>query len=412
MDVSIYRLRHQDILTLCVMSLVSLGIIMVQSASMRVTGNVGWGWSADGTRQAMFAAIALVVFFALGRVDYSTLLIGSQTKYRNLFFWGLAIAAVACVVVLVPHIGIEKNGARRWLSLGICQVQPSELGKWAVVLFLSWWLTARPLDLSKFRNFAFTLVPVGMICLLIVIQDFGTAALIGLAAFAMLLVGRVKLWHILVVLPPILFAGFWFVYHKEYRWRRMTAFLDPYANPREGYHIIQSLLSFATGGVTGKGLGNGIQKLGYLPEDTTDFIFAVICEELGLFGALLTAALYMGILFVAWQIVRQKRDSFGRMLAFGVASMICLQAMINMAVATVSVPTKGLSLPLISAGGSGLVITCGALGLLYSVCRFQHTETEFLRSTRPKASAAKGFPVVQSATTNVTDNLWREWTTS
>jgi cell division protein FtsW len=163
--------------------------------------------------------------------------------------------------------------------------------------------------------------------------------------------------------------------HKEYRWRRVTAFTDPWANPQgEGYHMIQSLLSFATGGVPGKGLGNGIQKLGYLPEDTTDFIFSVICEELGLFGAMLTITLYLGVIFVAWQAVYQKRDSFGRMLAFGVGSMIGLQAAINIAVATVSVPTKGLPLPLISAGGSGLIITCSALGLLYSVTRHEHAD--------------------------------------
>jgi cell division protein FtsW len=126
--------------------------------------------------------------------------------------------------------------------------------------------------------------------------------------------------------------------------------------------MIQSLLSYATGGTSGTGLGGGIQKLGYLPEDTTDFIFAVICEELGLFGAMMTIALYMGILYVAWQVIKQKRDDFGRMLAFGVGSMTGLQAAINIAVATVSVPTKGLSLPLISAGGSGL---------LYSVTRFE-----------------------------------------
>jgi cell division protein FtsW len=151
----------------------------------------------------------------------------------------------------------------------------------------------------------------------------------------------------------------------------MTAFIDPWAAPQgEGYHMVQSLLSFSTGGIFGTGLGNGIQKLGYLPEDTTDFIFAVICEELGIFGALLTIALYLGILYVAWQAVKEKRDDFGRLLAFGIASMLGLQAATNMAVATVSVPTKGLSLPLVSAGGSGLVITCAALGLLYSVTRF------------------------------------------
>ena len=168
----------------------------------------------------------------------------------------------------------------------------------------------------------------------------------------------------------MLLAGFWFVHHTPYRWRRMTAFLNPYASPdKEGYHMIQSLLSFSTGGVLGKGLGNGIQKLGYLPEDTTDFIFSVICEELGLFGALFTVAMYMGIVFVAWQVIRQKRDSFGCMLVFGVSSMLSLQAVINIAVATVSVPTKGLSLPLVSAGGSGLIITAAALGLVYSVTR-------------------------------------------
>src|SRR5213593_2713335 len=131
--------------------------------------------------------------------------------------------------------------------------------------------------------------------------------------------------------------------------------------------MIQSLLSFSTGGIFGTGLGRGVQKLGYLPEDTTDFIFAVVCEELGLFGAMLTIALYLAILYVAWQAIKQKKDSFGRLLAFGIGAMVTLQATINIAVATVSVPTKGLSLPLVSAGGSGLVITCAALGLLYSV---------------------------------------------
>src|SRR5438046_3140615 len=134
------------------------------------------------------------------------------------------------------------------------------------------------------------------------------------------------------------------IMHKEHRWKRMIAFTDPWANPqREGYHMIQSLLSFSTGGVPGRGLGNGIQKLGYLPEDTTDFIFAVICEELGLFGALLTVAFYLGIVFVAWQVVRKDRDDFGRLLAFGVASMTRLQAAINIPVAGGAVPTQAAS---------------------------------------------------------------------
>ena len=387
MDVSIYRLRHRDILALCVIALVLLGVLMVQSAAMNVTGQVKWQWTERGTRHAMFALVALFTFFFVGRFDYTPLAERRSSIFKSPALWAVAIALITCFLVLIPHIGLTVNGARRWLPLGITQVQPSEVAKWASVLFLAWWLTHRPVDLNRFwSGFIVTLVPIGALCLLIVIQDFGTAALIALCSLTMLLVGRVKLWHLAVIIPPALVAAYWFVAHKEYRWRRMTAFVDPWAAPQgEGYHMIQSLLSFATGGVTGRGLGNGIQKLGYLPEDTTDFIFAVICEELGLFGALLTVALYLGIIYVAWQVVQQKRDSFGRMLAFGIGSMIGLQATINIAVATVSVPTKGLSLPLVSAGGSGLVITCAALGLLYSVTQYQHSPEELDELEQPVA---------------------------
>jgi cell division protein FtsW len=285
---------------------------------------------------------------------------------------------------------MEVNGARRWLPLWKVQLQPSELAKWAVVLFLAWWLTRRPVDLDRFTGLLVTLVPIGAICLLVVIQDFGTTALIAMCALTMLISGKVKLWHLLIIIPPAMAAGMWFIMHKEYRWRRMTAFLDPWATPQgEGYHMIQSLLSFSSGGLTGRGLGNGIQKLGYLPEDTTDFIFAVICEELGIFGAMLTITLYLGILYVAWQCIKSRRDLFGRHLGFGIATMIGLQAAINIAVATVSVPTKGLSLPLVSAGGSGLVITCAALGLLYSVARHENGPEEVNDSEAIDMSSAR-----------------------
>jgi cell division protein FtsW len=204
----------------------------------------------------------------------------------------------------------------------------------------------------------------------VVIEDFGTAALIGLCAFVLCLAAGMKIWHLALLIPPAGAAAVWFIQHRSYRMSRLMAFMDPFASPqREGYHMVQSLLSFSTGGLFGTGLGRGVQKLGYLPEDTTDFIFAVICEELGIFGAMLVIALYLGIIHVAWQAVRSARDGFGQLLAFGIGAMIGLQALINIAVATVSVPPKGMSLPLVSAGGSGLVITSAALGLLYSVCR-------------------------------------------
>lgn len=372
MDASIYRLRLQDILALCVMGLLFLGILMVQSAAMNVTGEATWQWTGRGSKHLLYAGLALITFFVVGQFDYSRL-VGRSTG-RSPILWLLGIAVVMCVLVLIPGIGMEVNGARRWIPLLGIQIQPSELGKWGIVLFLAWWLARQPVELERFwTGYVPTLIPIGVICLLVVIQDFGTAALIGLCGVTMLLAGRVRLWHLAISLPPAMVGAIWFVASEPYRWRRMTSFLNPWSNPQtDGYHMIQSLLSFSSGGLAGRGLGNGVQKLGYLPEDTTDFIFAVICEELGLFGAMLTILLYLGILFVAWRIVRRKRDSFGRMLAFGVAAMTGLQAAINIAVATVSVPTKGLALPLVSAGGSGLIITCCALGLLYSVARHGH----------------------------------------
>ncbi len=378
MDPSIYRLRQRDVLAFCVIALLCLGMIMVQSASMNVSGRLGFRLNPLALKQFGFCIAGIGAFFLVGQLHYTRL--GSAASWlRSPVLWLLLVTFVLNMLVLVPHVGITRNGARRWLPLGFTQLQPSELAKWAIVIFLAWWLTRRESTVEKFwTGFVPTLIPIGAMCLLIVIQDFGTAALIAICALTMLMAGKVKWWHLALIIPPALGAGLWFIMHKEYRWKRMIAFTDPWANPqKEGYHMIQSLLSFSTGGVTGKGLGNGIQKLGYLPEDTTDFIFAVICEELGLFGALLTVALYLGILYVAWQVVKQHaRDDFGRMLAFGIGSMIGLQATINIAVATVSVPTKGLSLPLVSAGGSGLVITCAALGLLYSITKHKPKAAE------------------------------------
>ncbi|HEY2587593.1 MAG TPA: putative lipid II flippase FtsW [Tepidisphaeraceae bacterium] len=404
MDASIYRLRLRDILAICVLALLAFGVLMVQSASANVMSDAKYYFSPPGMKQLIFVALSIPTFFIVGRIDYAWFGRARASKLRSPIFWAFVVAAVACTMVLVPHVGMAVNGARRWIKLGPVQIQPSELAKWAAVLFLASRLTREDAKLDRFfGGFIPTLIPVGILCLLVVIQDFGTAALIIFCALTMLLAGRVKLRHLAIIIVPVALAGAWFIMHKEYRMRRITAFMHPWDNPQgEGYHMIQSLLSFSTGGIFGRGLGNGIQKLGYLPEDTTDFIFAVICEELGLFGAMLTVAMYLGILYVAWQVMMQKsRDDFGRMLAFGVASMTGLQAAINIAVATVSVPTKGLSLPLISAGGSGLIITCAALGLLYSVTRFEpdpvgdelHHEQEpstagQIRPTVPPARAA------------------------
>ncbi len=367
MDDSIYRLRDRDLLTLCVLALLALGVVMVQSAAMNVGNQALWYWSDRGTKHALFAILALLTFVTVSRLDYRKLTAGHWTAAPAV--WGMGIAMALCTAVLLPGVGTEVNGARRWIALGPVRIQPSEVAKWGTVLFLAWRLS-RPGMGSFLKGYLPTCAVVGALCLLVVIEDFGTAALIGLAAFVMLLAGPTKWWHLAISVPPALAAAVAFVAIEPYRWRRMTAFLDPWAAPEtDGYHMIQSLYSFATGGITGRGLGNGVQKLGYLPEDTTDFIFAVICEELGLFGAGLVAVLYVTILGVGYSASRRAPEGFGRLLCFGTVAMLGLQATLNIAVATASVPTKGMSLPLVSAGGSGLILTAIMLGFVYSVCR-------------------------------------------
>ena len=379
-DDSIYRLRDRDLLTLCVLALLALGVVMVQSASTNLGDLSAWRLSDRGMKHALFAALSLLTFATVSRLDYRKLA-GGKIWWSSPAVWAVFAAFVMGIAVLLPGVGSTVNGARRWISVGPLTIQPSEVAKWAVVLFLAWRLSRPSVGNSFWTGFVPTCAVVGGLCLLVVIEDFGTAALIGVAAFTMLLAGPTKLWHLAVVVPPGLAAAVGFVAKEPYRLRRMTAFLDPWANPEtDGYHMIQSLYSFAGGGLTGRGLGNGVQKLGYLPEDTTDFIFAVISEELGLFGAILVVVIYLTILAVGWSAAKKAPDAFGRLLCFGVTAMLGLQASINIAVATASVPTKGMSLPLVSAGGSGLVITAAMLGLVYSVCRGEDGLTTEARS--------------------------------
>src|SRR5256714_5057735 len=176
MDPSIYRLRQADILTLCVLALLCLGVVMVQSAAMHVSGKIGWQWTTMGMKQFGFCFVALIAFFVVGQRDYAWLGRAKKSWWNHPAIW-LVIGTVALnLLVLVPHIGIEKNGARRWLPLGFTQLQPSELAKWAAVLFLAWWLTTQPLKTDRFfPGFLITLIPITALCLLVVIQDFGTA---------------------------------------------------------------------------------------------------------------------------------------------------------------------------------------------------------------------------------------------
>lgn len=371
-------LRTWHLLTLAVVALLGVGVVMVDSASMSLAHTTGISWKDAGFKQVVFAGLAIVAFVLASKIklEWITTSLRESTNSLVRFIWtpaawGMILATLFCLLVLTP-LGTSVNGASRWIRFGPIQIQPSELAKWSMILWLAVWLAKPPVNLEKFwRGFVVTCAPIGFVTLLVVIEDFGTAALLGIVAFSMLLVGSVKRWHLLVSLPPVLLAGAFFVAGTPYRLARMTSFLDPWADARgQGYHMVQSLLSFASGGLTGRGLGNGVQKLGYLPEDTTDFIFAVIAEELGLMGCMLVIFLLLAIVACAWRAMnRLELSSESRLIAFGVGLTIGVQSTINIAVATVSMPTKGMSLPLVSAGGSGMIVTCAMLGLLASILR-------------------------------------------
>jgi cell division protein FtsW len=217
----------------------------------------------------------------------------------------------------------------------------------------------------------------GAVCGIILVEDLGTAVLIGAVGVILLLAAGARWWHVALMIPPAAAAIVLSVAHSPYRLRRLTAFLDPWADPEGvGYHPIQSLLAIAGGQLTGRGLGNGIQKFGYLPEDTTDFLFAVICEELGVAGAGAVVGLYLALLWVGLGVVRESRHAFCRLVGLGVLATIGIQAAMNIAVVTVVVPTKGIALPLLSNGGTGWVMCGAAIGLLAAIDRLNQLEQD------------------------------------
>jgi cell division protein FtsW len=369
-------LRASHILMLCAMALLGIGVVMVQSAGMNVGPDVseasrGGVWAILLGRPTYYALIAVVAMLFASRVNVRQLF-RTRAWYNPLILIVL-LSLVAVGLTFVPGLGRNVNGASRWLYLGPrswgLSFQPSELVKWVMVLAIAWWCARRRYVMHRF--FIGLLPPLLLIavsCGLILVEDLGTGALIAGVAGCMLVAGGARLWQFGLMIPPAAAAIVAAILHAPYRVKRLTAFLNPWEDPAGGgYHLIQSMLAIAQGNLTGRGLGNGVQKFGYLPEDTTDFIFAIICEELGVAGAGLVIALYLVILWVGLGIVKECRDTFGRLVGLGVLLTVGLQATMNIAVVTVVVPPKGIALPLVSAGGTGWIMTAFAIGLIASL---------------------------------------------
>ncbi|MEW6380423.1 MAG: putative lipid II flippase FtsW [bacterium] len=359
------RARNYDqILFLTVVMLIGLGLVMVYSSSALV---------AEGSRyqvspfyflkkQALYAGLAMLVLFCTMSVPYGW--------WRTWTYVILLSSLILLMLVFLPALGRQSGGAMRWLNLAGITFQPAEIAKFALMLYLAHFLTKKAEAIGNMKAIFLPLcIVLGFSLLLIVKQpDLGTSVLVMAVAFALIFAAGARKSHLfgLGLLFLTVLAGR--IYLIDYQWRRIVTFLDPWKDPKKGgYQIIQSLCALGTGGWFGLGLGQGIQKRGYLPEAHTDFIFSVIGEELGLIGALAVLVLFGVFIWRGFRISRQSKDPFACYLALGVTCLIGLQALINVGVAAGVLPTKGLPLPFVSYGGSSLVVNAVAAGILLNI---------------------------------------------
>jgi cell division protein FtsW len=361
---SLYPRRGDRILILLAIILIAIGVGMIYSASA-VMAQKRFGDSAYFLkRQMLWLAVGIVLLVVFARTDLKTM-----RKWTGPL---LVIGVIGLILVLIPPIGVSVKGARRWLKLGTLTVQPAELIKVGVVLYLAHYLARKGERVEDLRTgFMPPMILVGAILAMIVVEpDLGTAAVIGLVTLGVLFVGGARLGHLALLALAALPVLYVLIFRVGYRRQRMMSFLDPWTDPEgTGFQVIQSFLALGGGGPFGMGLGQGRQKLFFLPEPHTDFVLSMVGEELGFLGT--TAIMILLALFVVkgFMIAMAAEEPFGRNLAFGVTFMVAFHTLINVGVITGLLPTKGLPLPFLSYGGSSLVVNLIGTGMLIAVSR-------------------------------------------
>lgn len=347
------------------LALLGFGIVMVFSASSVEALADYHNAYYYLERQIVWAAIGLIGMVYLARLDYH--------RWRSWAIPLFGLTMILLVAVLIPHVGRVVNGSRRWLGVSSLALQPSELSKLSLVLLFAVTLTrTKPQKLHDLRRGLWPHLVVLIITFVLILgePDLGTAIALAATAAVMFFVGGIPWWQLAelggVGIPAVLAAIFLSAYRRE----RFLAFLDPAKNPlSSGYHILQSLYALGSGGLFGTGLGRSSLKYFYLPERHTDFIFAIIGEELGFLGGLLVLVLFVLLAWRGYKIALEAPDALGTVLAVGLTTMILVQALINVGVVTASMPITGIPLPFISYGGSSLVFTLLGVGILLSISR-------------------------------------------
>ncbi len=343
--------------------LIFIGLVMVFSASaVMAKERYGSGYFFL-FRQLGWATGGLLLMFIAMRLDYR------RYKHPAVVFSLLGLTTLLLISVFFLD---RAHHTHRWIHWGPLSFQPSEMAKPAIILFLAFFLETRTKSMDQWRNTVLPAVlPTLVFIALIVFQpDLGTAIACAAITACMLFVAGLDMRYLAYAFVGSLLPLYFLIFHVAYRRARILAFLDPYSDPQgRGFHIIQSLIAVSTGGITGVGLMEGKQKLFYLPEPHTDFIFAVTAEELGLVGSLVIVALFAVFLWRGVRTALRTQDMFGRFLAVGITSMIVVQAFINISVVLGLMPTKGIPLPFVSYGGSSLFFALASVGVLLNISK-------------------------------------------
>ncbi|MGN0353011.1 MAG: FtsW/RodA/SpoVE family cell cycle protein [Roseburia sp.] len=338
--------------------LLCFGLVMLYSTSS-YSGATKWGDAAYFLKKQMFStSLGLVFMFVLSRIDYHV--------WQKLGGLAYLVALGLCTAVI--FVGQNYNGSSRWLKVGPITFQPSEFAKLAVILFLAMIIYKTPKQMGKFKSLVKVIALVIPIVAVVAYNNLSTAIIILGIAVCMLFVASPKYSHFVWMGITVIVVGVVFIMAESYRGDRIKIWLDPTSSDK-GYQTLQGLYAIGSGGLFGKGLGESMQKLGFIPEAQNDMIFSVICEELGLFGAVCVIALFLLLLWRFMIIANNAADLYGALIVVGIMAHLAIQVVLNIAVVTNTIPNTGISLPFISYGGTSILFLLSEMGLALSVSR-------------------------------------------
>ncbi len=377
-------------MTAAVIALVAFGVLMVYSAGSYTASRIYGNEFYYVIKQLTGAGLGLAAMFLFSRIDYHVLY-----KLRYVI---LAVSLVLLAIVFIPGVGITNYGARRWINLPFFTIQASEISKFGFIVFAAGYIGSRADKITTFKGILPIIAVGGAICLLIILEpNMSVTICMAMLMIVMLFLGGARIKHLLFIILPLVAAAVVLILVEPYRFARLMAFVDPWSSPlEEGYQLIQSYYGLGAGGLFGVGLFNSRQKYLFLQFAESDFIFSVIGEELGLFGCAVVMCVYVFIIRRALKTAQCASDRFGSLLCSGIAAIIAIQVMVNIAVVTGSIPPTGLPLPFISSGSSGLIVFMSSIGVINSVARRSHRSSAlaFVKPSRigRKTAAVKPKP--------------------